>query len=160
MSEALLSRTNSVHGAGYDRLLASGIPRRMVRRAWIAAGAEYDAAMRFIRDNFDATDDFWDVLSGIPEPPAAAAGAAPAPDGPARAGEQSLGSSALTAVEDAGDGALLRSRSALPTLRSQVSGVAEEGAREARRWLRKERGIGASGVAKIEAAFAAQVHHK
>ena len=159
MSEAL-SRTRSAHGAGYDRLLASGIPRRMVRRAWIAATADHDAAMQFIRDNFDASDDFWDVLSGIPEPPVAAAGAAPAPAGPVgAAGEQSLGSSAPTAG-DADDGALLRSRSALPTLRSQASGAAEEGAREARRWLRKERGIGASGVAKIEAAFAAQVHHK
>jgi hypothetical protein len=101
-------------------MLAGGIPRRMVRRAWIAAAGNHDAAMQFIRDNFDSPDGFWDVLSGILPPPAAA-GAAPAAASLAAAVEPAPIRSSGAAD---GAGALLRSRSALPALSSQASGAA------------------------------------
>ena len=42
---ALLRRSPSAHGPGYDDLLAKGIPRRMLRKAWIVSDSDPDAAM-------------------------------------------------------------------------------------------------------------------
>ena len=60
---APLSRQLSRHGPVYDALLEKGIPRRMLRRAWVVSGQDVEGAMAFIRANFDAEDAFWDSPS-------------------------------------------------------------------------------------------------
>ena len=74
-SGAELSRQSSRHGAAYDALVEKGIPRRMLRRAWTAVGGDAEAAMDFVRDNFDAPPSFWEpadarVEESAPPPPA------------------------------------------------------------------------------------------
>lgn len=46
-------------GAEYEALLEKGIPRRMVRAAWIATSGQSEAAMQYVRDNFDQPAAFW-----------------------------------------------------------------------------------------------------
>ena len=60
-----LTRQTSVHGAGYDALIEQGVPRRMLKRAWVMGGGEMDGAMEFIRANFDQPDDFWGASDDV-----------------------------------------------------------------------------------------------
>ena len=50
---APLSRQPSRHGAEYDALVERGIPRDMLRVAWIVSEADPERAMAFVRNNFD-----------------------------------------------------------------------------------------------------------
>jgi hypothetical protein len=58
---AELVRTRTSHGPEYDAMVERGIPRRMVRRAWVATGGVADEAMDFIRANFDQPSAFWEL---------------------------------------------------------------------------------------------------
>lgn len=60
-SQGALSRQLSVHGPDYDTLLERGMPRRMLRKAWLMGGPSARQAMEFIRANFDQPDEFWDI---------------------------------------------------------------------------------------------------
>ena len=57
---AALRRVSSSHGPDYDALIERGVPRRMVRRAWVVTGGRVPEAMAFIRSNFDQPLEFWD----------------------------------------------------------------------------------------------------
>ena len=76
-----LRRQGSRHGADYDALRAKGIPRYMLRLAWICCDADPDRAMQFVRNNFDQPLAFWGVdATAEPSDPvgeAAAGGASP-----------------------------------------------------------------------------------
>ena len=50
----MLARQRSRHGERYDTLLDRVIPHRMLHRAWIVAGGDAEAAMEFVRANFEA----------------------------------------------------------------------------------------------------------
>ena len=63
-SGAELSRSMSRHGPEYDALLAKGIPRSMLRPAWIVSNCNADLTMDFIRANFDQTPDWWSRILG------------------------------------------------------------------------------------------------
>lgn len=54
-----LARQSSRRGAAYDELLDQGIPDRMLRRAWVACDGDLDAAMEYVRSNFDQPLAFW-----------------------------------------------------------------------------------------------------
>eukprot|EP01047_Picozoa_sp_COSAG01_P022638 COSAG01_NODE_1351_length_10617_cov_4.243392_5_plen_423_part_00 len=54
-----LARTMTGHGTRYDELLAQGMPRKMLRHAWVATGGDAAEAERFVHDNFDQPDEFW-----------------------------------------------------------------------------------------------------
>eukprot|EP01043_Picozoa_sp_COSAG02_P069494 COSAG02_NODE_11932_length_1629_cov_1.354248_1_plen_425_part_01 len=66
---AVLTHTTSVHGPGYDMLVEQGVPRRMLKRAWVMGGGDVDSAMAFIRANFDQPDEFWGPGDHIDRPP-------------------------------------------------------------------------------------------
>ena len=63
-----LVRQLSRHGPEYDALLQKGIPRRMLRRAWVVAAGDAVAAMEFIRTNFDADESFWNIPDNLSDP--------------------------------------------------------------------------------------------
>ena len=58
---ATLARTMTGHGTRYDELLSQGIPRHMLRHAWVVTNGDGDAAERFVHDNFDQPGAFWRI---------------------------------------------------------------------------------------------------
>jgi hypothetical protein len=58
---AELHRQLSVHGLEYDALLAKGVPRHMVARAWVVCGGDAEEAEQYIRSNADQPPEFWAV---------------------------------------------------------------------------------------------------
>ena len=85
---AALTRQLSRHGPEYDALIERGIPRRMLRHAWIASGGDSDGAMAFIRANFDQPAEFWAPSEEI----------APPTEGSGRAGRPSWAGCARTTL--------------------------------------------------------------
>ena len=65
---AALTRQLSGHGPEYDALLAKGIPRQRLRRAWIACAGDAEEAEQYVRDNADQPSEFWDDPLAFPPP--------------------------------------------------------------------------------------------
>lgn len=58
---AELHRQLSVHGKEYDALLAKGVPRHMLARAWVVCNGDANDAELYIRSNADQPPEFWAV---------------------------------------------------------------------------------------------------
>jgi hypothetical protein len=98
-SASSLTRQLSSHGPGYDSLLELGVPRAMLRRAWVLGGGNPDGAMEFIRANFDQPPEFWGGEDS------ATTRSDPAGDGATTAlARQSSAKPALTALRRLGSG--------------------------------------------------------
>lgn len=54
---------NDVGGSGYQDLVDKGIPRHMLKLAWVVAHGNADEAMSFVRANFDQPSSFWRPMS-------------------------------------------------------------------------------------------------
>ena len=74
---AELVRTRTSHGPEYDDMLERGIPRRMLRKAWIVTSGNAKRCMDYVRSNFDQPASFWLTASDggtLSEPEPASSG--------------------------------------------------------------------------------------
>eukprot|EP01043_Picozoa_sp_COSAG02_P117681 COSAG02_NODE_54219_length_297_cov_0.848485_1_plen_89_part_10 len=56
-----LERQLSAHGAKYEGLLAKGVPRHMLARAWVVCAGDAAEAEMYIQQNADQPPSFWRV---------------------------------------------------------------------------------------------------